>query len=418
MTRVFIHNFGCRVNQAEAFDWSEKLAEAGLMVDKDWRASDIVVVNTCGLTGRAEADVRQFLRKLHREKPSARVVVTGCLAEKNREEFRKFANVSTIVPNSAKENLVREVVSLTGETRLAQEKIQPVNYRSRALVKVQDGCNARCTFCLIPYLRGPARSVPVESIITQIEKAVVRGFKEVVLAGIHLCAYGEDLTPPVTLLNLLQEIVKIEGLERLRLSSLDPRLLPESWLEFITGEGKICPYFHLSLQHASPEVLRKMGRRSRPEEYTAILDYLHRHRPEASLGADIIVGFPGEGEEDYLFLKDFLEQSPLTYFHVFSYSPRPGTPAAHWAGVSEKIKKERATELRKISREKNLAFKMKFLNEERPAVVIRKKGAKAEALTDNYIKVSLSESPGVEVRELVKVRIKEVSPLETKGEVI
>jgi len=418
MTRVFIHNFGCRVNQAEAFDWSEKLAEAGLMVDKDWRASDVVVVNTCGLTGRAEADVRQFLRKLHREKPSARVVVTGCLAEKNREEYCQFGNVSAIVPNSAKENLVREVASLTGETRRAQEKIQPVNYRSRALVKVQDGCNARCTFCLIPYLRGPARSVPVEDIITQIEKAVVRGFKEVVLAGIHLCAYGEDLTPPVTLLNLLQEIVKMEGLELLRLSSLDPRLLPENWLEFIAGEEKICPHFHLSLQHASPEVLKKMGRRSRPEEYAAILDYLHRRRPEASLGADIIVGFPGEGEEDYLFLKDFLEQSPLTYFHVFSYSPRPGTPAAHWAGVSEKIKKERATELRKISREKNLAFKMRFLNEMRPAVMVKKNGSRAEALTDNYIKVALNEVPAVEVRQLVEVRIKKVTPLEVTGEVV
>ncbi|HNS05989.1 MAG TPA: tRNA (N(6)-L-threonylcarbamoyladenosine(37)-C(2))-methylthiotransferase MtaB, partial [Candidatus Saccharicenans sp.] len=157
MTRVFIHNFGCRVNQAEAFDWSEKLAEAGLRVDKDWRTSEVVVVNTCGLTGRAEADVRQFLRRLQREKPSARVVVTGCLAVKNREEFSQYRNVSSIIPNSAKETLVGEVVSLTAETRQAQERIEPVNYRSRALVKVQDGCNARCTFCLIPYLRGPAR---------------------------------------------------------------------------------------------------------------------------------------------------------------------------------------------------------------------------------------------------------------------
>ena len=418
MTRVFIHNFGCRVNQAEAFDWSEKLAEAGLRVDKDWRTSEVVVVNTCGLTGRAEADVRQFLRRLQREKPSARVVVTGCLAVKNREEFSQYRNVSSIIPNSAKETLVGEVVSLTAETRQAQERIEPVNYRSRALVKVQDGCNARCTFCLIPYLRGPARSLPMQDVLSQIERAVARGFEEVVLAGIHLCAYGEDLTPPVTLLRLLQEIVKVPGLGLLRLSSLDPRLLPEDWLEFIAGEGKICPHFHLSLQHASAEVLRKMGRRSRPEEYTAILDYLHRHRPEASLGADIIVGFPGEAEMDYQFLKSFLEQSPLTYFHVFSYSPRPGTPAARWAGVSEKIKKERADELRKISREKSLAFKLRFLNEERPAVVIKKKGAKAEALTDNYIKVSLREASEVEVRQLAKVRIKKVLPSEVTGEVI
>ncbi|HNT01985.1 MAG TPA: tRNA (N(6)-L-threonylcarbamoyladenosine(37)-C(2))-methylthiotransferase MtaB, partial [Candidatus Saccharicenans sp.] len=414
----FIHNFGCRVNQAEAFDWSEKLAEAGLRVDKDWRTSEVVVVNTCGLTGRAEADVRQFLRRLQREKPSARVVVTGCLAVKNREEFSQYRNVSSIIPNSAKETLVGEVVRLTAETRQAQERIEPVNYRSRALVKVQDGCNARCTFCLIPYLRGPARSLPMQDVLSQIERAVVRGFEEVVLAGIHLCAYGEDLTPPVTLLRLLQEIVKVPGLGLLRLSSLDPRLLPEDWLEFIAGEEKICPHFHLSLQHASAEVLRKMGRRSRPEEYTAILDHLHRHRPEASLGADIIVGFPGEAEMDYQFLKSFLQQSPLTYFHVFSYSPRPGTPAARWAGVSEKIKKERADELRKISREKSLAFKLRFLNEERPAVVIKKKGAKAEALTDNYIKVSLREASEVEVRQLAKVRIKKVLPSEVTGEVI
>jgi len=258
----------------------------------------------------------------------------------------------------------------------------------------------------------------MQDVLSQIERAIARGFKEVVLAGIHLCAYGEDLTPPVTLLRLLQEIVKVPGLGLLRLSSLDPRLLPEDWLEFIAGEEKICPHFHLSLQHASAEVLRKMGRRSRPEEYTAILDYLHRHRPEASLGADIIVGFPGEAEMDYQFLKSFLEQSPLTYFHVFSYSPRPGTPAARWAGVSEKIKKERADELRKISREKSLAFKLRFLNEERPAVVIKKKGAKAEALTDNYIKVSLREASEVEVRQLAKVRIKKVLPSEVTGEVI
>ncbi|MFA4925541.1 MAG: tRNA (N(6)-L-threonylcarbamoyladenosine(37)-C(2))-methylthiotransferase MtaB [Candidatus Aminicenantales bacterium] len=417
MTRVFIHNFGCRVNQAEAFEWSEKLAEAGLAVDRDWRGSDLVVVNTCGLTGRAEADVRQFLRKMQREKPSVRVIVTGCLAEKNREDFSQYKNVSAIVPNAAKETLVRELISLAGETG---QKIQPVNYRSRALVKVQDGCDARCTFCLIPYLRGPARSRPPQDVIRQIDRAIERGFKEVVVAGIHLCAYGQDLTPPETLLSLLQEIVKRPGLSLLRLSSLDPRLLPEDLLEFIAGEDKICPHFHLSLQHASPEVLKKMGRRSQPEEYLEILNYLHDQRPEASLGADIITGFPEESEEDYLFLKKFLETSPLTYFHVFSYSPRPGTPAARWPGVPEKIKKDRADGLRKISREKNLAFKLKFLNQARRAIVVRKKGDRAEALTDNYIKVILTGNKSQEagLRQLVPVRINRVTATEVTGEVV
>lgn len=417
MTRVFIHNFGCRVNQAEAFDWSEKLAEAGLAVDRDWRGSDLVVVNTCGLTGRAEADVRQFLRKLQREKPEARVVVTGCLAEKDRQAFSLYENVSAIVPNAAKETLVRELVSLAGGTG---QKIQPVNYRSRAMVKVQDGCDAHCTFCLIPSLRGPAKSAPPQDVIRQIDRAIERGFNEVVVAGIHLCAYGQDLTPPGTLLNLLQEIVKRPGLSLLRLSSLDPRLLPQNLLEFIAGEEKICPHFHLSLQHASPGVLKKMGRRSRPEEYLEILSFLHDRRPEASLGADIITGFPEESEEDYLFLKKFLETSPLTYFHVFSYSPRPGTPAARWRGVPEKIKKDRADGLRKISREKNLAFRLKFLNQTRRAIVVRKKGDRAEALTDNYIKVILTGNKSQEagLRQLITVRINSATPAEVRGEVV
>lgn len=417
MTRVFIHNFGCRVNQAEAFDWSEKLAEAGLAVDRDWRDSDLVVVNTCGLTGRAEADVRQFLRKMQREKPSVRVIVTGCLAEKDRQAFSHYENVSAIVPNAAKETLVRELISLAGETG---QKIQPVNYRSRALVKVQDGCDARCTFCLIPSLRGPAKSAPPQDVIRQIDRAIERGFNEVVVAGIHLCAYGQDLTPPGTLLNLLQEIVNRPGLSLLRLSSLDPRLLPQNLLEFIAGEEKICPHFHLSLQHASPGVLKKMGRRSRPEEYLEILSFLHAGRPDASLGADIITGFPEESEEDYLFLKKFLETSPLTYFHVFSYSPRPGTPAARWRGVPEKIKKDRADGLRKISREKNLAFRLKFLNQTRRAIVVRKKGDRTEALTDNYIKVILTgnKSQKAGLRQLITVRINSVTPAEVRGEVV
>jgi threonylcarbamoyladenosine tRNA methylthiotransferase MtaB len=240
------------------------------------------------------------------------------------------------------------------------------------------------------------------------------------VAGIHLCAYGQDLTPPETLLSLLQEIVKRPGLSLLRLSSLDPRLLPEDLLEFIAGEDKICPHFHLSLQHTSPGVLKKMGRRSRPEEYLEILNYLHDQRPEASLGADIITGFPEESEEDYLFLKKFLETSPLTYFHVFSYSPRPGTPAARWPGVPEKIKKDRADGLRKISREKNLAFKLKFLNQARRAIVVRKKGDRAEALTDNYIKVILTGNKSQEagLRQLITVRINSVTPAEVRGEVV
>lgn len=415
MTSVFIHNFGCRVNQAEAFDWSDRLAEAGIYVEKDWRKSDVVVVNSCALTARAEADVRQFVRRLQRESPQAKLIITGCLAEKSSEEFKKFPNVSMIIPNSRKDNLLEELLKLTG---IKNEAVERRPFRSRALVKVQDGCDSHCTFCIIPSLRGKSRSVPAGQVVEQVRRAINQGYNEVVLAGIHLCAYGQDLSPKSSLLELLKSLTQIPGLKLLRLSSLDPRLMPTELLEFLVSEEKICPHFHLSLQHASVEVLKKMGRKSRPEEYLQLLEYLRKGRPEASLGADIIVGFPGEQETDYEFLKNFLASSPLTYFHVFSFSPREGTPAACWPQVDERIKKKRSEELRKLSREKNLAFKKNFLSQTLPAIVVKKNGLQIETLTSNYLKVILDKNVDVTLRQLIKVRISEISPYAVKGEVV
>ena len=413
MTSVFIHNFGCRVNQAEAFEWSAKLAEVGIKVEKDWRKSQIIVVNSCALTSRAEADVRQFLRRLSREAPHSKVIVTGCLTEKSQQYFKSFSNISMFIPNSAKSNLVDEVRRLSGNQG---EKIEKSLYRSRALIKVQDGCDAHCTFCLIPSLRGKSRSVPLKEVVGQVKKIVAEGYQEVGLAGIHLNAYGLDLSPKSSLVSLLKELVRIPGLNYLRLSSLDPRLLTPELLDFMVKEEKICPHFHLSLQHASPSVLKKMGRKSTPKDYSLILDYLRNGRPEASLGADILVGFPAEEESDYLFLKDFLTSSPLTYFHVFSFSPREGTPAAEWPPVEEKIKKQRADELRCLSREKNLAFKKSFLGKVLPAIVVKKKGLEVEALTTNYFKIRLPVTETTCPGNLIRVRITDVNYYEVKGE--
>ncbi|MGB9893314.1 MAG: tRNA (N(6)-L-threonylcarbamoyladenosine(37)-C(2))-methylthiotransferase MtaB [Candidatus Saccharicenans sp.] len=413
MTSVFIHNFGCRVNQAEAFDWSDQLEEVGLTVEKNWRRAELVVVNSCALTTRAEADVRQFLRKVQRESPKAKIILTGCLTEKTEEELKKNASLVRVIPNALKDNLVTEVVNLSQKKT---EKAEKKFYRSRALIKVQDGCNAHCTFCIIPSLRGPSRSTPLENIKEKVQRAVDRGYNEVVLAGIHLCAYGQDFSPKKTLLDLLQELVGISGLNFIRLSSLDPRLLPENLLDFLVSEDKICPHFHLSLQHASVKMLKKMGRKSSAEEYFQILSYLRKSRPEASLGADIIVGFPEETEEDFIFLKDFLIRAPLTYFHVFSYSPRSGTPAANWTQVSQSVIKARSEELRKISREKNLAFRKSFIGRSLPAVVIKKQGAQVEALTANYFKLLLENNNNLKPGQLIWARIVEVQPSITRGE--
>lgn len=415
MTSVFIHNFGCRVNQAEAFDWSCRLGEAGISVARDWHQAEWVVVNACALTARAEADVRQFLKRIQRESPGTRILVTGCLAEKTREELARNSSVSRIIPNSRKDSLVEELLALTGT---GQDKPERRLFRSRALVKVQDGCDAHCTFCIIPSLRGKSRSRSLEQVVECARSAVDRGYQEIVLAGIHLCAYGQDLEPRKSLLDLLQALTAIEALRMVRLSSLDPRLLPRPLLEFLVREEKICPHFHLSLQHASESVLRRMGRKSTPAEYLEILNFLRAGRPEASLGADIIVGFPGEEEADFNFLKDFLRESPLNYFHVFSFSPRSGTPAAKWEQVPENIKKKRSEELRRLSREKNQAFKKMFSGRELAGIVIKKKGAMFEVLTGNYIKVMIKSEKELKPGQLVRVRVTEASPGLSQGEVV
>ncbi|MDI6848375.1 MAG: MiaB/RimO family radical SAM methylthiotransferase [Candidatus Saccharicenans sp.] len=415
MTSVFIHNFGCRVNQAEAFDWSYRLGEAGIAVARDWRQADWVVVNACALTARAEADVRQFLKRVRRESPGTKIVVTGCLADKTREELAGNSALCRIIPNSLKDNLVGELLKLTGAGDGQAEKRF---FRSRALIKVQDGCDSHCTFCIIPSLRGKSRSRPQDEVVERTRAAAEHGYSEVVLAGIHLCAYGQDFNPPGSLLDLLRALAAIKELRLVRLSSLDPRLLPGPLLDYLAKEEKICPHFHLSLQHASEPVLRKMGRKSTPAEYLEILSFLRANRPEAGLGADIIVGFPGEEEADFEFMRDFLRDSPLNYFHVFSYSPRAGTPAAGWKQVPENIKKKRSEELRKLSREKNLAFRAGFVGRTLAGVVIKKRGSRFEVLTGNYIKIMVEDGRDLRPGQAVRVRIIEVGPALSKGEVV
>jgi threonylcarbamoyladenosine tRNA methylthiotransferase MtaB len=415
MSSVFIHNFGCRVNQAEAFDWADRLAEAGLRLAGDWRKAEIVVVNSCALTARAEADVRQFLRRIQRESPGARIIITGCLTEKATDWLGNNIKPWRIIPNSLKDDLALELISLPGDRKDTSER-KP--FRSRALVKVQDGCDARCTFCIIPSLRGPSRSLPLKQVLERACRAVEQGYNELVLAGIHLSAYGQDLSPRKSLLDLLQTLVSVEGLKLIRLSSLDPRLMPEELLGFLVSERKLCPHYHLSLQHASEAVLRKMGRKSTPEEYLQILTYLRTKRPEVSLGADIIVGFPGEEEADFDFLRNFLRSCPLNYFHVFSFSPRPGTPAARWPQVPDNLRKKRSEQLRQLSREKNLSFQKAFSGKIVPSVVVRIKESRAEVLTHNYIKVQIEKSSELRQRQFLRVRISEVSPAGARGEVV
>jgi threonylcarbamoyladenosine tRNA methylthiotransferase MtaB len=419
MPSFSVRNFGCRVNQAEAFAWAEAFRERGLRLEEDGGRSDVILVNSCTLTGRADRDVRRFIRKTARDNPGTKIVVTGCYAERAPAEIAGMPNVVAVLPNNAKARLPERVMEIVGgegaRMGAAQETEAP--FRARAFLKVQDGCDNRCAFCVIPSVRGKSASVGPDEVKARVRKLAGRGFREIVLAGIHLSAYGEDFEPPGTLLGLLRELEGIPGLGRVRLSSLDPGKTDDALVEHIAANPKICQHFHLSLQHASARLLRLMGRVVEPGTCERILEQLRTRSPEAALGADIIVGFPGETEAEFDELRSFLAGSPLTYFHVFSYSPRPGTPAAARPGVPAGVVRDRAMELRRLAAEKDFRFRRQFVGRELEAVVIQASERGTELLTGNAIRV-FAPSCRAPKCELVRVAIGRVLPRRTEGEVV
>ncbi|MDH4219687.1 MAG: tRNA (N(6)-L-threonylcarbamoyladenosine(37)-C(2))-methylthiotransferase MtaB [Candidatus Aminicenantes bacterium] len=413
MISFSIQSFGCRVNQAEAFSWAYELQNRGLGYIEDFFRSDIVLINTCTLTSRADRDVRHFINRVRRLNPDGRLIVTGCFSERYREELEGNPNIWKVFLNEEKEHLSERIVSSLGPQNGKGNR----PYRSRALVKIQDGCDFRCSFCVIPSVRGESKSLPREKVLSRVREFSQQGFKEIVLTGVHICSYGLEQNPESTLLDLLQDMEKVDGVGRLRLSSLDPRFLDLPLLDYLTSSKKVCPHFHLSLQHCSDEILHRMGRKIRVEDYQRILGFLRQRSPFVALGADIIVGFPGESDEDFKKMFCFLQDSPLTYFHVFSYSPRPGTTAAQWEQVDERVKKERASTLRDLSRKKNLSFRQSLLGQACEGVVIKKENGGAQVLTSNYIKVHLPSCSSEEKNE-VWIRITEVSENLTKGKIL
>jgi len=411
MPSFSIQNFGCRVNQAEAFSWAEEFELGGMQLEEDPTRADLVVVNTCTLTARADRDVRKFIRRISRLNPEARLILTGCAVDGAALRVEDLRPETLLLGNADKIRLPAQVLARLQTREAPKEK--PL--RARALLKVQDGCDLRCTFCIIPSVRGPSRSFGREEILARARGLIARGFREIVICGIHLSSYGLDLNPSDSLAGLLRRLVELEGLGWLRLSSLDPRNLDDKLIGLITNNPRICPHFHVSIQHASDRVLKLMGRRSSAAGCRRILERLRERSPEAALGADIMVGFPGEEEEDFERLVGFVAESPLDYLHVFAYSPRPGTPAAALPQVAEPEKRRRSALLRSVAENRRRAFRERFLGRELTGIVVRKESPSSEVLTSNYINVlvpSCSRAPGDEV----KVRITRVESSLAGGE--
>ncbi|MGD0781597.1 MAG: MiaB/RimO family radical SAM methylthiotransferase [Candidatus Aminicenantales bacterium] len=438
MTSFSIQSFGCRVNQAEAFEWAAVLQERGWALTELPRDGGLIIVNTCTLTARADRDSRKFIRRAGREHPESKIVVTGCLAERSPAGLLRMPGVWQVFSNRDKERLPAGILDAAGAAAPAGAPA-PARFRARAFLKVQDGCDMSCAFCVIPSVRGRSASLPLASAVERARRLAARGYAEIVLTGIHLCSYGRDLAPRASFLDLLQALDAAPEAFAVRLSSLDPRLMPAPLVDRLAASPKIRPHFHLSLQHAAPLRLEAMGRASTPAGYESLLGRLSRGRPEAALGADLIVGFPGETDAEFASLAEFVDCSPLTYLHVFAYSPRPGTSATTlarafntWAStgetnpqakpgapapVDDAVKNSRAARLRAIGARKDRAFRERFQGREMDGIVIRSAAASAEVLTANGIAVTIA-GRGPARGEAVRVRIIDAGERKTLGELI
>lgn len=414
MTSFSIRNFGCRVNQAEAFAWAEAFQGRGLRPTAESGRGDLVVVNTCTLTARADRDALKCIRRTAADNPGARLIVTGCLAERAPDELARMPGVWRIIPNSGKESLVEDVLAGFSWSPPESRSVRP---RARAFLKIQDGCDLACAYCIIPSVRGRSRSVPPERVSDAVAGLAARGYREVVLTGIHLGSYGRDLEPRASLAGLLAGLEACDEGPWLRLSSLDPRLVTAGFLAGLASRRRLRPHFHLSLQHGSDAVLKAMGRAPAAADNEALLGRFAAAFPEAAIGADILVGFPGETADDFQRTVDMVERSPLTYVHVFAFSPRPGTPAAAMPQVDGAVRKQRAVRLRAVSRRKSAAFRSRFLGRVLEGIVIKAAPDGAEVLTGNAIEVEASGCIPPRGEE-ARIRITALDGERARGEIV
>ena len=402
-----IVTFGCRVNQADSLRIEEDLRAAG-GIDAPSSEADVVVVNTCSVTATADQGARQTIRRIARENPSAKIVATGCYATRCGDEVGALPGVVRVVRNDEKLEMFRAGDGPCGAP------IEPgVAGRTAFTIRAQTGCQERCSYCIIPSTRGASRSLPVADLVHEVTRAADAGFKEVAVAGVHLGSYGRDLRPRVSLLDLLTALDAIDRDVVYRISSLEPMDCTPDIVDFIARSGRFMPHFHLPLQHASDRMLAAMRRPYTLEHYRRLVDGIHARLPRASIGSDMIVGFPGETDDDFAANLDYLPSSPVTHLHVFPYSDRPGTEASAMAGkVHGAVIRERGIQLRDLGAGLSRRFRESQIGSVRPGLTL---DDGTLVVTDNYLKVRIP--PGR--RRNVAVRVRLVSNgSEIRGEVV
>jgi threonylcarbamoyladenosine tRNA methylthiotransferase MtaB len=422
MPTFHIEQFGCRATQADGAAIERQLREQGCIAVPDATSADFVVLNTCTVTAAADAQARDAIRKIHKANPATKIIVTGCYAQRAPEEIAAVPGVTYVVGNSHKPeipNLLKTISAaspilqredpipyhaasiLTGDIfALSDVLVAPVlggeGNHTRPTLKIQDGCNSRCSFCVIPFVRGRSRSLPLATVLAEIQRLADSGLREIVLSGINLGTYGRDLTPRVEFLELLQCVLQDTSVERLRISSIEPLDVTQDLIELFATTDRLAPHFHMPLQSASNRILAAMHRWYRAEHYARRVELIRERLPNAAIGADVITGFPGEMEEEHAATLRFIEERPFTYLHVFSYSPRPATKAAALPGhLPGEIIKRRARELRALGEAKAAEFRESQIGRTLRVLTLyrdpKSDPSQTPALSENYLPVLIPE---------------------------
>ncbi|HEY6274463.1 MAG TPA: tRNA (N(6)-L-threonylcarbamoyladenosine(37)-C(2))-methylthiotransferase MtaB [Terriglobales bacterium] len=444
MPGFFLHSFGCRATQADGSALERQLTRHGLLHAGSARDADLVVFNTCTVTAAADEDARAAIRRAHRENPDARIMVTGCYAQRAPREVAALPGVSWVVGNSHKHRVAEiaagasgqdfvslEALSLSGpaftlvgdifaHTELVAAPIfadDRIGEKTRPNLKVQDGCNNRCSFCIIPSVRGQSRSMALPRVIEEADAMVRAGYREVVLSGINLGRWGRDFRPEQRFEQLLRALLDQTRVEKIRISSVEPMDWSDELISIAASSPRVAKHAHVPLQSGSDFILRRMHRRYRPWHYAKKIRTIREAMPDAAIGADVMVGFPGETDELFEDSRSFIEHLPFTYLHVFTYSSRPGTPSAAMPGqVPLHVARERNRVLRDLAARKNLDFRRRFAGRALDVITLQNGDENwTEALSDNYLKVRLAGQ--LSPSQWIKAQITEIGDADLVGAV-
>jgi len=438
-----IVTLGCKLNQADSAGLEARLRLLGMRrAPAEGEApagADVVILNTCTVTENADREARRIARRMRGANPGALLIATGCYAERDPAGLRAVPGIDHVVPLGERDEKVPALLAAAfgidprhvdldlgpmGTTEGCEPDPGPVD-RTRALLKVQDGCDLRCSYCIIPSVRGRSRSLPPRDVLERLGRLVDAGYREIVLTGVNTGDYGRDLDPPLSLERLLVMAIGARGLGRIRLNSLEPRTVTPGLVEFLAGcGGRVAPHLQIPLQSGCDGVLGRMRRPYRARDYARVVETLRDRVEGIALGADVIVGFPGETDAEFETTYRFIESSPLSYLHVFSYSPRPGTPAAAREDrLPPGAVKERSARLRRLGRDLSLRFRRSFLGRTRPALTLReiRPDGRLRALTDNFIDLGsecAGSDPAALMNRLLSVRITDATEQDTLGAIV